>query len=138
MHPENKNSGCKGMCCSSSCPKRIASILLLGDQDFDVVKPSFRQVSSFRMGGRGPISSIQVALDHMHQAVSGWGFVHDCHFRSLKLSTRVYHNRKLLCYVLYMIIFWSARKSSIITRPLTVIQQNTILLSRQADDAYRP
>jgi hypothetical protein len=68
-----------------------------------------------------------IALDHTHQKNKNKssGFVHDCHSRSLKLTTGVSHNRKLLCYLPCIISFGTLHKSSIITRLLSVIQQST-------------
>lgn len=68
MRPETENTGWKGMCRTSSYPKRIASILLLAGQDFDVFKPSFSQcqVSESVAEVQFPVF---ITLDHMHQAV---------------------------------------------------------------------
>jgi hypothetical protein len=75
-----------------------------------------------------------VVLDHTHPRKTKKtkkknpppsGLVHDCHSRSLKLTTGVSHNRKLLCYLPCMIRLGTLHKSSIITRLPSVIQQST-------------
>jgi hypothetical protein len=117
--------------------KRIKSFLLLEDEEPRSFQTEFQasvkvsqRVDVLRRS-RGPVSTLHW-ITHIEESN---GLVRDCHSRSLELSTGVSHNRKLLCHLPYMISFGTLRKSSIITRLLSVIQQSTIILSRRTPSA---